>query len=168
MKAISQLIVSILLVGVALAAGSILSYVVTETLSTYTPSQIMISRIGDVEVELSRITTSYYSFDVSTKLVNLGSELYTISSGYITILVKGTTGRGKVYSCSVRNSMTLEPGAIQTLKATCIISKSDLQTLFGTQSPPADTVKQSISFLYLNIMVSSGIWGRFAPWVYLM
>ena len=154
MRIISQIIVAILLVGVAVASGSILAYMVTDLVKTYQPSQVMITRVGGIDVELSRIRDDgYYEFTVSTKLSNMGSTPYTIPYGWIIVLVKGSTGQGKVMECFLDRSEMIAPGEIKTISATCMLSPDDLRRLFGEATPPADKVKEAFRYLYLRLRV---------------
>jgi len=155
MRAVSQVIVAILLVGVAVVAGTMLSYIVTNSVALYKPSNVMVARVGEISVELSDINSGFYSFEVTTRLVNLGSQPLVLSSGSIVVLVKGSTGRSRIISCNVQNQIVLNPGEIKDFTAFCDISRSTLNELFGTQSPRADTVKSSMVFLYLSTYVST-------------
>lgn len=154
MKSISQIIIAILLVGVAIVSGSILAYMVSDLIKSYQPSQVMISRIGRVEVELHSIQSSgNYWFTVSTKLSNLGTTPYTVPDGWIVVLVKGSTGQGRILKCSLSESETIMPGEIKTISATCSLSPGELEELFGETTPPADEVKQAFRYLYMYLYV---------------
>ncbi len=150
MRSVSQIIVAILLVGAAVVAGSLLSYIVTDMISTYKPSEVMIARVGSINVELREVSSGYYYFTVSTKLANLGTEPLTLRGGYITILVKGTTGKAIIRMCAIYRDVTISPGEIRDLTGICQFDKATLKDLFGTSTPPADKVKHSIVFLYLH------------------
>lgn len=158
MKGISQLVVSILLVGVAVASGILLAYTVTDLVETYQPSQVMISRVGDINVGLDDVRWNRYRFMVSTKLVNLGSKPFTIprDGGWIVVLVKGTTGRVKILSCPFPEHRTLMPGDIEIVSAYCSLSSSDLRELFGYDKPPGDRVKQAFRYVYLYFLDRRG------------
>jgi len=151
LRGVSQVIVAILLVGTAVVAGSALSYIVADMMSTYKPSETVLARVGDVEVELSSIISTGYRFTATAKLVNLGSKPIDVS-GYVVVLVKGTTGKAQIVSCPSNSYVTINPGEIKEIVGYCYLDKTNaLQNLFGTTSPPADVVKSSISFLYIRI-----------------
>jgi len=151
LRGVSQVIVAILLIGTAVVAGSALSYIVADMVSTYKPSETVLARVGDVEVELSSIINTGYRFTATAKLANLGSTPISIS-GYVVVLVKGTTGKAQIVSCPTSSYITINPGEIKEIVGSCYLDKSStLQNLFGTVSPPADVVKSSISFLYIRI-----------------
>jgi len=71
----------------AVVAGNMLSFVVTDMVSTYKPSEVIIARVGDVKVELLEVTGGYYNFIVATKLANLGTEPLVVSGGDIVVMI---------------------------------------------------------------------------------
>jgi len=163
MKGISQVIVSILLVGVVIVAGSMLSYIVTETMASQKPSNIVVARVGDIDVELRFVTDRSYFFAVTTKLANFGSEPITIL-GYITMLIKGTTGEASIVNCALDTAVTINPGEIKEATGFCILDKQQtIRRLFGTLTPPADTIRASMRCLHLYIFVIQSSTGVFLP-----
>jgi len=154
MRSISQIIVSILLVGVTIVAGSMLSYIATETMASQKPSEIVIARVGDINVDLFHVSDKSYLFTVTAKLVNFGSQPVEIT-GSIVMLIKGTTGKALVVRCIIGSRVTINPGEIKEATGLCNLDKQQvIQSLFGTQTPPppADTIRASMTCLYLYLI----------------
>jgi len=151
-RGVSQILVSILMIGAVLVATAIYAYLASGLLTTYTPSEQMISRVGDVEVELRSVDRYGYLFDASVKLVNLGSQMYSLENILMSLLVTGTTGRSKIVYCSA-GRVDLEPGSVTEVRAVCSLSRTDMITLFGTSAPPFDLVKRSVKFMFMKMLL---------------
>jgi len=156
MRGISQIVVAVLLAGTAIVAGSMLSYIVTDILTMHRPSSNIIARVGDVNAELSNVSSSGYTFVVTTKLVNLGTEPVLVQNGSVVVLIKGTAGRSKIMRCNITTPVTIGPGEIKDVVGQCFVSRSDVQNLFGSSYVAADVIKSSMTFLYLQVYVVYG------------
>lgn len=159
MKGISQLIVAILLVGVAIATGSTLSFMVSGLMEVYMPRQISVSRIGEVEAEVVlEPGATDYTLLVNTKLVNLGSTPFILSGipgiqAYTVVLVKGTTGKGVILECPIQGNVMIMPGEIESIKAMCSLEPALLNELYGVENPPSYLVEGSVRYLYIKIEI---------------
>jgi len=151
-------VVSILMVGAVLVASTIYAHLASGLLTTYVPSEQMISRVGDVEVELRNIDSTRYFFDAFVKLVNLGSQRYSLENILVNLLVTGTTGRSKIVYCT-GDQVNLEPGSVTEVRAACFLSRDEMRVLFGTSAPPFDLVKRSVKFMFMRATLSGGSGG---------
>jgi len=148
----SKVAVSIFMIGAVLVASTIYAYLASGLLTTYVPSEQAVSRIGDVEVELRSVDRYGYDFYASVKLVNLGSQRYTLSSVQVALLVAGTTGRSKIVYCT-GDQVDLEPGSVTEVRAACILSRYEMRVLFGTSAPPFDLVKKNVKFMFMKMLL---------------
>jgi len=155
LRGVSQVLVSILMVGAVLVASTFYAYLASGLLTTYTPPGQLISRVGDVVVELRDVTQYGYSFEATVKLVNLGSERHTLSAAEVALLVAGTTGRSRIIYCSGGQG-SLEPGGVAEVTTHCYLSWSDAAALFGSRAPPFDLVKRSVKFMLVRVVLSGG------------
>lgn len=158
MRAVSQIMAAILMVGLAVVAVSVLSYVAIELMSSYRPAQKQLALVGGVTVELQSISrtgnTIMYTFAATAKLVNLGTDPITIDAVSIIFLARGTeTGRATTITCSSSQSMTIAPGETKPVVATCLLDSSKLTYLFGSSTPPADEVKSSLSLVQVAVFI---------------
>lgn len=151
MRVLSQVVLVILMVGVAVVAASVLSYMAMEIMSGYKAPQVQLALVGGLNSELQGIDSSGYSFRASVRLVNLGSETANIVYGAIVVMVKGTAGKAVTTTCYYTSAVTINPGEVKRLIGVCFLSPSTLSDLFGTRTPPADTVKSSMYLLHVRL-----------------
>jgi hypothetical protein len=155
-RGVSQLIVTLLLVTIALAVGLMFAYMYTDLLGKYTSwGQTAISRVGSINLELSSISSTSYTYDVYINIINLSSATRVIYSGNVAIMFKGNSNT-ITKSCPISYAGSIDPGKILTVKASCTLTTGELYYLFGNPHPQSDTVKQSASFLYLIINTDGG------------
>ena len=150
MKGISQILVAVLMIAAVLVAVSMYGYLATNLISTYKPSSVAVARVGDLDMELENIDVSTYVFSASLKLLNMGSSPLVLQGAKIYVLLIGSTGKTEVLSCATTAKVLIRPGSTGTITASCIIGSLDLRILYGTATPPADEVKKSARFLFLE------------------
>ncbi|MEM4619070.1 MAG: hypothetical protein QW607_02535 [Desulfurococcaceae archaeon] len=169
-RMISQIIVSIVLISVAIVTTITSGLIMTRFLSSYKPHNIIIVRIGEPTIDVIP-TSQGIHIHVSHKLMNLGDEI-SIFALYTQILLKGTTGKSILLSCRyvapgslLLNSQyplslpptdmptdipVLLPGEVISITSVCSINRTDIINLF-TSSWSSDLVEANTYYLYSRI-----------------
>ena len=157
-RLLSQVVVALILVAVAVATGMLLARVMHGSIEEYRPSQALVARVGGLELNLKDASSAGYTLALEVKIANMGTITYNVPSGDMYILVEGTTGISRVYACVLTSSAILPPGEIVPLTSECFISSTMLQELFGTPTPPVDLLRSHTQFLYikLRLLASTG------------
>jgi len=151
-RLVSQIVVSMVLLSVAVVAAVSSGVTMTRTLSSYRPSNPVLMRIDAPSIDVF-CDPQTVNLKVSFKVLYLGDTDITIVGGLTYILLKGTTGRSTMLSCVFTVPRTLAPGTVATVSSTCTISRTELVNLFSS-SWTGDIVKANTYYLYSKIYYS--------------
>ncbi|MEM1693959.1 MAG: hypothetical protein QW456_07120 [Ignisphaera sp.] len=148
-RLVSQIVVSIVLLSVAVATAVSSGMMLTRVLSSYRSTGPVLVRIDNPSIDLSAPSRLRVTF----KMLNLGDTSVTIVGIVTNILIKGTTGRSMIKVCSSPSGKILAPGAVETVTVVCEISTAELVDLFSS-SWTGDMIKANTYYLYTKIYYS--------------
>lgn len=121
-------------------------------LSSYRPTSTVILRIGEPSTDISYFDGNRFVFVVSISVLNMGTTQIPIDTGTTTVVFMGTSGYYKIQRCPIHyetsyGAVTLYPGSTTPLKFVCLLTLSDVTTLFGS-SWNSDIIKQNTRYLF--------------------
>lgn len=152
-RAISQIVVSLLLLSVAVAVTASSGSTIMRMVSSYRPNSNILIRVGEPSLDIDMVTTSFFIFRASVSLLNMGSVPIQVTDGSVYLLIRGTTGRSKVHVCWFTNvPFVISPGSTITVQARCTIPPSEIVSLFSS-SWTGDLIKGNVFYVFMRVVI---------------
>lgn len=150
-RGISQIVVSLLLLSVAVVVTATTGSTLMRMLSFYRPSSDILVRVGDPSLDIDVSGGMYYLFKVSVNILNMGSIQLQVQDGSVYVLFRGTTGTSRIQTCWLSNApIIIPPGSTATVQATCPLTTAQVTELFGS-SWTGDIMRRNTYFLFMRL-----------------